>query len=138
MSQTLMIRDGDVSLSALSGQPNMVSGRNALRQDLLENLSVNTIQNGFGAGINALVGFVPFDPAPFTMAIDRSIRNSVNAMQTLQKTQISISRPLDEQIKGITFLRVFQDTTDPRVYLYYVNVETRAGPQLQVSSTITR
>ena len=138
MSQTLMIRDGDVTLSAISGQPNMVTGRNALRQELLENLSVNTIKNGFGAGINALVGFVPFDPAPFTMAIDRSIRNSINAMRTLQHTQISINRPLDEQIKAVTFLRVFQDTTDPRVYLYYVNVETMAGPQVQVSGTIQR
>lgn len=138
MSKTFLIKNGDVVLNAMSGSPHMVAGRDALRQDLLENLSVNTIQNGFGAGIAALVGYVPFDPAPFTMAIDRSIRNSVNAMQTLQKAQISISRPLNEQIKGVSFLRVFQDTTDPRVYLYYVNVETVAGPQMQVSGTIQR
>ncbi len=138
MSQTFLIKNGDVTLNAMSGRPNMITGRDALRQDILEDLSINTLQNGFGAGITSLVGFVPFDPAPFTMAIDRSIRNSINVMRALQRGQISISRPLSEQIKGVSFLRVFQDTRDPRVYLYYVNVETMAGPQLQVSGTIQR
>ena len=137
MSQTFFIQNGDVAINTMSGRPNMVSGRNTLRQELLEDLSINTLNNGYGAGIPALVGYVPFDPAPFTMAIDRAIRNSINVMQALQRGQISINRPTNEQVSGVSFLRVFQDTNDPRVYLYYVNVETVAGPQLQVSGTVS-
>jgi hypothetical protein len=137
MSQTFLIKNGDVAISAMSGSPYMVTDRVALRQELYEDLSINTLQNGYGAGIPALVGYVPYDPAPFTMSVDRAIRNSINTMKSLQQSVISIRRPLDEQITGISFLRVFQDTSDPRVYLYYVNVTTAAGPQMQVSGTVT-
>lgn len=136
MSQTFLIKNGDVVISNMSGTTYMVTGRTALRQDLLENLSINTIYNGFGAGIPGLVGFVPLDPTPFTMAVDRMIRNSINTMMNLQQATLSIYRPTDEQITGISFLRVFQDPTDPRVYLYYVDVTTVAGPQMQVSGTV--
>ena len=136
MSQTFLIKNGDVVISNMSGTTHMVTDRTALRQILLENLSINTLQDGFGAGIPSLVGFVPYDPAPFTMSVDRSIRNSINTMRSLQRADLSIVRPRDEQITGISFLRVFQDTGDPRVYLYYVNVTTVAGPQMQVSGTI--
>ena len=136
MSQTFLIKNGDVAISAMTGAPYMITDRDALRQDLLEDLSINTLYNGFGAGISSLVGFVPFDPAPFTMTVDNFIRNSVNAMKTLQQSVLSIRRPLGEQITGISFLRVFQDVTDPRVFMYYVNVTTAAGPQMQVSGTI--
>jgi hypothetical protein len=136
MSQTFLIKNGDVMISNMSGTPHMIVGKEALRQDLLEDLSINTLPNGYGAGIPALVGYVPYDTMPFTMDIDKLIRSSIDTMQALQNSIQSIYRPTDEQIAGISFLRVFQHPTDPRVYLYYVNVDTVAGVQLKVSGNI--
>ena len=137
MSTTLQMTNGDLAINAASGQPLMLTGRDALKQAISENLTISTLQNGFGAGINNLVGIVPIDSVTFNIMINQRLRSSVNAMISLQSTT-DVTRTTDELLTGISYLDVAVSPTDPRVYFYYLNVSTVAGPSINASGTITR
>jgi hypothetical protein len=137
MSTTFKIQDGDFVDNSATGRPIMVSERDATKQSLGENLSINTLSNGFGAGIQGLVGTVPVDSTTMAMLVDSKIRNSITAMIQLQ-LQSNVTRTSSEKLTGISFLKVVRDSADPRRYLYYLDVATVAGPAIRISGQVVR
>jgi hypothetical protein len=137
MSTTFKIQDGDFVDNSATGRPIMLMDRDAVKQSIGENLSIKTLSNGFGAGIQGLVGTIPVDDTTMTMMLDSKIRNSITAMISLQ-TQNDVTRTTTEKLTGISFLKVVQDTSDPRRYLYYLDVATVAGPAIRVSGQVVR
>lgn len=111
MTTTFRMRDannnptGDWVLDTKTGRPQTVSDRAKLEQDIQENLSIATQPNGFGAGLDALIG-QDVDPFVFRLQVQQQVRSSIAAMQGLQSQYLFAQRPATEQIAAITNLVV--------------------------------
>ena len=103
MSQTFQMQNGDWVLSR--GRPVLVADRQKLEQDLQENLSIATQPNGFGAGLDALLGN-DTTLYSFRSTVQQNIRASIVSMQRLQDQYLASVRPNTERILGISSLTV--------------------------------
>lgn len=133
MSITYLIQNGDIKI-APSGRPNTIADGPKLKQDLVCDFTTQTRTNGFGAGLEDLVGIVPGDPMIFTLTADQHLKQSLLVMKALQA---SVPRPDAERIASVDAVYVVQDDTDPRVYRYFVSVTTRQGQKFSAAGTVS-
>lgn len=138
MSMTLQIINGDIVHSSASGRANVISADAALRQAIVCNLETGVRDNGFGSGIQDLVGTVSSDDATVEILLMRLLINSFTVMQALQSLPPSGQRPDNELISNIRILWVQADPHDPRVYNYAINITTKAGATLKVAGSISQ
>jgi hypothetical protein len=138
MSVTFKIVDNDILVSAVTGRPATVADGDALKQAILCNLETNTRDNGFGAGLQTLVGTDTTDPDVMSMILDRKIRSSFQTMVNLQGLPPTGQRPASERLSGVGIIQATQDPTDPRAYRYSVSLTTQAGAALRVAGVLSQ
>lgn len=130
MSQTFRIQNGDWVI-APSGQTQMVSDLPKLSQDFSELLTIEPTANGFGAGLEALIGVVG-TPSVIASNLERGIQNAIQRWQVLQQRQRSI-RPAKERVAGIAALRV--GVPEEKVnYNFFVAINSE-DPRVNVTRT---
>lgn len=137
MSTTLLIKDGDWVINSATGRPMTIKDGPKFKQDLACNFTTSTRFNGFGAGLEELIGVVPRDPSVFTIMADQRLRKSLTSMQFLQRQITVIPRPDNELIASIDAVYVVQDTGDPRVYKYFVSITTVQGQKLSAAGAVS-
>lgn len=136
MSMTLKVVDGDVLVSSSSGRPITIKDNAKLKQDIKEFFEVYVLPNGFGAGIEELVGIVQFDRSAFVTVAQQNIAEGLRRFIALQGENASIPRPNSELVYSFNNLIVESDTTDPTKFYFTVNILTKAGEPFQYSQTI--
>lgn len=97
MTTTYEILDGDWVMDASTGRPRTVADGTKLSQDLLELFAVNPQPNGFGAGLDAIIGTVPASPVAFALNVQLLILRGVDRLVQLQRRQF-VQRPATERI----------------------------------------
>jgi hypothetical protein len=136
MSITLKIHDGDVVISAASGRPATISDRQKLKQDIREFFTVNVQPNGFGSGLDELVGIMLSDPTAMVSIAYQNISEGLLRFAALQRDNGDIIRPDTELIQSFNNLRVEADNTDPTKFYFTVNIITRSGESMPHSQLI--
>jgi len=138
MTQTFQVSNGDWVLDKRTGRPVLISGRTKLRQDIRELLSIETQPNGFGAGLDGLIG-QDVDPVGFKTEVQRSIRNAVLAMQRLQDQFLASRRTASERVAAISKLTVsavnLGGGTTKTGYSFQLTVRPVAGEAIAVAGT---
>lgn len=140
MTSTIQVANGDWVLDKRVGRPVLISGRTKLEQDVLENLSIATQANGFGAGLDDIIG-LDVDPAGFKIQVQQNIRNSVTAIQQLQDRFQSAQRTPQELIASIAQLSVSAVNVgggnDKTGFSFQLRIRPVAGTPLAAAGTVT-
>jgi hypothetical protein len=139
MTSTLQIANGDWVLDKRVGRPVLITRRPKLEQDVLENLSIATQANGFGAGLDDVVG-LDIDPAGFKIQVQQNIRNSITAIQQLQDRFQSAQRTPQELIASIAKLSVaavnIGGGNDKTGFSFQLRIRPVAGDPLAIAGTV--
>jgi hypothetical protein len=135
MVNTLQILDGDVVVGAHTGRPNTITGKNFVKQLILENLTIDTLSNGMGAGISNLIGTIPDHGITLQLLFNDRVRNSFNAIIFLQK-YYNITRSNDEIIDSVRSINISALPSDSRTYVYSIVILTKSGAQLLITNTL--
>ena len=138
MATTFKIVNGDVVVSSMSGRPVTLQGRDATKQHVAENLSIDQQSNGIGAGVRQLVGTVPTDATAMAIVVTNRIRDSFSSMRALQLADYNCPRDNNEVIATVRNLVVIPAPSDPRNYLYTASIMTVAGQALAVSDILSK
>jgi hypothetical protein len=126
MALTYSIKNGDIMVSAANGRPVTISGMAKTSQDISEFFTVDIQPNGFGAGIEQLIGVLS-SGSSLTGVVDRQIIDGINDLIRLQRVNAAIPRTNDELIIGVTDVQTIQDTSDATKYYFTANVVTASG-----------
>jgi hypothetical protein len=105
MTVTVRVVNGDVVLNRATGRPELIQDRPKLRQDVRQMLSQRTSPDGFGTGLDELIG-KPSDPFAIRAQISTRVRSGVRAMQSLQDRFHFASRTREERLVRVANLRV--------------------------------
>lgn len=137
MATTFMVQDGDIIVSSSTGRPILVSGVAKLQQDLDEFFNIDVQPNGFGAGLDRLVGLVPYGgDALVTSMAEQQITDGLADFRRLQRSNSTIPRTSDERIVGAKYIQVQQDNNDQTKFYFVVNVVTESGKVVSSTTTI--
>src|SRR3990167_11079303 len=117
-------------INAATGRPSAVADAVKLRQDLQEFFSIEVLSNGFGAGVDQLIGMVEVSSDMFVSLIDRQIRDGIESFRMLQNAESRISRLPEERLLAMTYLIVEKDQTDPTKYWFRANFVTNKGVEV--------
>jgi hypothetical protein len=134
MAQTLKVVNGDVVVSSATGRPTLISGSPKLSQDIYEFFTVDVQPNGFGAGLEQLIGIVEVSPDMFMSMGDRQIREGFVRFLGLINNNPKIGRTPSEQIANITNITFSVDNTDPTRFYFNANIVTRNGVNIPVDT----
>ncbi len=137
MSQTFKITDGDWTASAATGKPILITGAAKLKQDIKEFFTIQVLPNGFGAGLEQLIGIVEVSQDIFTSITDKQIREGLSTFISLIKSDPRINRTAAEKIVGMSNLKVSADPTDPTSYIFSVNIITENGLSTQHQNSVS-
>jgi hypothetical protein len=140
MTTTIKIVNGDWVIDRRTGRPVTVADGEKLRQDVRENLTIARQPNGFGAGLEDIVGVVE-DPFVIRSLIQQRIRESTNTMQRLQDRTQRGQRPANERIQRIEKLDVYPTTIGggnvKTGFAFSLQVRSEAGTTAIVSGVAT-
>jgi hypothetical protein len=141
MSSTFLIQNGDVVKSASNSRPAMIANGQKLNQDLNEAANIRTQPNGFGFGLQDLIGQVS-DTITLRSNVNRRIRDGIEAMKSLQGQYQSSQRPDNERLSRLTLVQVNPLTTGigsvaSTAFSFQFAVTTAAGDQLVSTGVIT-
>lgn len=117
--KTLQIQGGDVVVGG-DGRPIEITGAEKLQQDILEDLLVGTLPNGYGAGLGDLIGQIH---GPVSTSITFKVVSALEAYQYMQSLQPYVAP--EETLKSIvdvTSKRISGSHTD-----YQFEVVIRSG-----------
>lgn len=130
--QTFLIQNGDIVIGA-SGQPTMVEARAKLRQDVQENLSIDTQTDGFGADLDGLIGILG-DEFSLRAEVARRVRSSIGAMIELQNRFHRAQRVAEERISRVKQILVTPVAGKKTTFLFKVDVVSVAGDSTSVTT----
>lgn len=132
MTTTFLIKNGDVVYSSATGRPLMISGVTKTRQDLQEAGEIRTLANGFGFGLDDLIGQIG-DAVTTRVAISRKIRDGITAIMRLQQQFQRARRTPDELIAKLVrvvvtpIVRPNQSGTAATAFAYRFDILTVSG-----------
>jgi hypothetical protein len=136
VSKTLKIANGDMVLSAASGQPVMVSGGAKLKQDLGEMLAVDELPDGFGAGLRQVMGSLSDDDdRSVPLLAQRHLRKATERLVQLQRG--GAVRPDAERVASLTSLNVVRADGSKTDYKFSAAFRTVAGDTLTRSGVLS-
>lgn len=133
MSQTFKVQLGDVIINGANGRPTMVVDDIKLRQDVTEFFTIEVLPNGFGAGLEQLIGVVEVSSDVFVSLADQQIRSGFDTFKSLQGEDARIPRSSGEKLFNVTYLTVEKDPSDPTRYWFRTNLVTEKGTQLPLA-----
>ena len=140
MTSTFKIVDGDWVISAVNGQPVLVSDGVKLGQDIQENLTIFVQPSGFGAGLDGLLG-EPTDNYTFQLQVTQAVTAAISAMQDLQGQFLASARPDTERVLGVSFLNVLPTDLGGGItqtgYLLTLTVQPVAGAPVTTTAGLT-
>lgn len=136
MSDTFQINNGDVIVSSTNGRPILISDSLKLSQDVKEFFTVNVLPNGWGAGVEQLVGIVEVSHSVFVSMADKQISDGLDTFISLQNSEPRIPRLPQERILAITNLNVDSDSTDQTKFYFRANIVTEAGVPVPIIQLI--
>jgi hypothetical protein len=113
-----------------------VSEAAKLDQDINEFFEVNTLPNGFGAGIERLIGLVSLSEDMFVTMTERQIREGLQQFIYLQQSNLAIPRSAKEKIVKVTSILIQRNPLDPTMFYFRVNFVTQDGQQQSATSSI--
>ena len=140
MSYDLKIINGDLSISN-SGAVDTVNQTNKVIQDmkklLLTDLGDNKYHPNYGSPLGAgSIGDYQ-DEDFLKINIKNSVERSINRLISLQRNQMKYQYVSpSETIMYIKNIKVFRDTTDPRMWSVFVSVVTQDLSEASQSVTI--
>ncbi len=137
MAQTFKIVDGDWVANPATGRPGLISGSAKLKQDISEFFTIQVLPNGFGSGLEQLVGVVEVSPDIFTSITDKQIREGLSVFVGLIRSNSTIPRTAGERIVGMSNLLVSADPTNPTTFIFSVNIITENGLSTQHVNSIS-
>jgi hypothetical protein len=140
VSTTLLIKNGDWVINPANGRPVTVSDRQKLEQDLQEDLSIAVQTNGFGAGLDGLIG-EETETFQFQLQVQRAVRASIATMQRLQTQFLAAQRPNTERIQGISALSIQpvdlgSGTISKTAYAFNLRVRPVQGSVITLAATL--
>lgn len=133
--ETFLIQNGDIVIGA-SGQPTMVNASAKLRQDVQENLSIETQRDGFGAGLDGLIGVLG-DEFSLRAEVARRVRASIGVMIELQNRFHRAQRVTMERISRVKQILVTPVAGKKTTFLFKVDVVSIAGDSVAVTTVGT-
>jgi hypothetical protein len=136
MAQTFKVVDGDIVISGATGRPTLISGATKLRQDIKEFFTVDILPNGFGSGLEQLIGVVESSPDMFMSMGDRQIRDGLVKFINLIRGNTLIARTPAEIITNVTNIIFSVDTTDPTKFYFNANFVTQDGTTIPLSNIL--
>jgi len=136
MTKTFQIASGDWVIDRSTGRPKTISDTEKLKQDVKECLSIARQSNGFGAGLEDIVGIVA-EPIVAQSMITRSVNASMTSMRDLQYSNQYADRTLKERIERVAALSVTARGEDKVSYLFRVDVVSEDGVRLVLSGSVT-
>jgi hypothetical protein len=137
MAQTFKVVNGDIVISGATGRPTFVSGAIKLSQDIKEFFTVDILPNGFGSGLEQLIGIVESSPDMFMSMGDRQIREGLLKFVNLIRGNTRIARTPAEIIINVTNIMFSVDNTDPTKFYFNANFVTQNGASIPISSVLT-
>lgn len=114
----------------------MVADGIKLRQDINEFFTINVQPNGFGAGIEQLIGLLELGQDTFTTMADRQIRDGIISLIRLQQSDQRITRTPAETVVGVSGILIDKDPADPTKIYFRVNFNTADGRQFSIGNTV--
>lgn len=136
MSNTFKIYNGDVVHSAINGRPTLITEGKKIRQDLTEFFTIYVQPNGFGAGIEELVGIVESSQEAFQGLVYKQISDGLVVFLELQAAENKIFRNPNERIISFSNIRVERDHTDYTKFMFKVNAITASGEQIPLTNLL--
>lgn len=136
MAQTLKITGGDWDAAPSTGRPILIEGRSKLKQDIAEFFTIQVLPNGFGTGLEQMIGLVEISQDMFVSVIDKQIREGLNKFIDLIRADVRIPRTAGERIVSMSNLKVSASPTDPTLYIFSVNIITEDGSTTQHQTAI--
>jgi hypothetical protein len=136
MAKTFKVYNGDIVTNAATGRFTLVSGASKVSQDLNEFFTIEVLSNGFGAGIEQMIGVVESSVEMFTSLTARQILDGLSTFIRLIRSSPQINRTPEEQIISVSNIQVSASPSDPSTFFFSVNVITAAGTSSTVKSSI--
>lgn len=137
MATTFKITDGDFGINPATGRPTVISGADKLKQDIREFFTVNVLPNGFGSGLEQLIGIIEISPDIFTSITDKQLREGFAQFINLINADPRIPRTAAEKVVAISNLKVSADLSDPTKFIFSVNIITENGLSTQHSNSVS-
>lgn len=125
MTSTFFIKDGDVVLDN-RGQPKLVADGPKLAQDLRECFAIETQTNGFGAGLESMIGLLG-DEFSLRAELGRKVNASMENLKALQNRTHKAARPPQERIARVKSVRVSSVADKKTTALFHVSVSTASN-----------
>jgi len=133
VTTTLLIQNGDWVRDGSTGRPKTIADGDKLSQDLNEAFAIAVQPNGYGLGIDDIVGSVPASPTAFALDVQLRIARGISRLIGLQRQDRFNQRPLNERIVRIErfsahpYLVAGASTTDPTALYVSLSVRTAAN-----------
>ena len=142
MTTTFRVVNGDVSFGAGSGQPEMISDRVKLNQDVRELILIDTQSDtGFGANLDRMIGKMPSDelsPASINWSFSSQVQNAIERFMVLQRRYLFGQRPQTELLAKIDYMQAAPDRVNPTLWRFLVILRTLAGQNLRAGGTLAQ
>lgn len=106
MTQTFLVQNGDILFSGATGRPVLIEGQTKLQQDLKQATEIRTLPNGFGFGLDDVIGLVG-DVVSINIEVQRRIRDGITSIMMLQQRFLKAQRTPEEVIAKIDSISVF-------------------------------
>lgn len=135
MSSTIKIENGDWAINKINGRPLLVSDNKALEQNLSEFLSIDTQPNGFGAGLDQLIGLIPYGDAIVANFIDSKIADGLTIFVMLQQSEHRIIRSSVEMLSD-KFRSITLQLPDQTSYYVKIWIQTLANTGITTQASI--
>lgn len=141
MSTTMQMLGGDVLLDGNTGRPKLVAGSTKLRQDLDVAVSTRVRSNGYGMGLDGIVGRVG-DRYSLQSEITQRITRGMNSIKSLQAQYGRNARSDAERISRVNEISVLPMITpgtsqvDPTRYIVKLVVTSVQGERLAAQRVI--
>ena len=140
MSFDLKIINGDLSISK-SGNLNVVSTNNKIKQDILKILLTGQGENKFHPSYGSLVGNLELggitDAIYVSRNIEKSVADAINKLITLQRYQARYQYiSPSETIVSVKSVEAYRDKADPRMWSVFASVITQELNEVSESLTI--
>ena len=127
MTYTIQIDHGDWRFDEATGQVVEVEGQKKTSQDIREFLTVEVLANGFGAGLDELLGYVD-EPLVIQALMRSNISQGITRIQQLQARYQRAQRTGSERISGLAELVVGPSSRDQKTgFVFRVKVQTFDG-----------